>query len=147
MADRHTFFGNSVTLPTSYSPLPDGPNNGAPANRRQHKKGLLIFSGLLAIVLLAAIFTTWEPNLRSNQNDSLLAVSKEPTAIKSQKLVPLSRGKSAGVSEKSNPLTLDPNFPWNNSVLSWQRTAFHFQPERNWMNGTFLLLSFSVFTF
>jgi hypothetical protein len=20
--------------------------------------------------------------------------------------------------------------------LSWQRTAFHFQPEQNWMNGT-----------
>ncbi|XP_050228908.1 acid beta-fructofuranosidase-like [Mercurialis annua] len=24
--------------------------------------------------------------------------------------------------------------PWNDAMLSWQRTAFHFQPEKNWMN-------------
>ncbi|CAN1333327.1 Acid beta-fructofuranosidase [Linum perenne] len=55
-----------------------------------------------------------------------------------------SRGKSAGVSEKSNILLRrgkkvlggedGEEFPWNNSMLSWQRTAFHFQPEKNWMN-------------
>jgi hypothetical protein len=38
-------------------------------------------------------------------------------------------------------------FPWSNAMLQWQRTGFHFQPEMNWMNGTFmhpLHLSFFV---
>ncbi|VAI68180.1 unnamed protein product [Triticum turgidum subsp. durum] len=26
-------------------------------------------------------------------------------------------------------------FPWSNAMLQWQRTGFHFQPEKNWMNG------------
>lgn len=149
MADKmaglnQTFFGNSVILPTSYGPLPDGPSNGAPVNRRQEKK-LLIFSGLLAIALLAAILNTWKPNFHAIQNGYLLSSSsKEPKDTKAQKLVPLSRGKPVGVSEKSNRLPVDPNFPdfpWNNSMLSWQRTAFHFQPEKNWMNGTFIIHS------
>ncbi|VAI68177.1 unnamed protein product [Triticum turgidum subsp. durum] len=25
-------------------------------------------------------------------------------------------------------------FPWSNAMLQWQRTGFHFQPEKNWMN-------------
>nr|3UGF_A Chain A, Sucrose:(Sucrose/fructan) 6-fructosyltransferase [Pachysandra terminalis]3UGF_B Chain B, Sucrose:(Sucrose/fructan) 6-fructosyltransferase [Pachysandra terminalis]3UGG_A Chain A, Sucrose:(Sucrose/fructan) 6-fructosyltransferase [Pachysandra terminalis]3UGG_B Chain B, Sucrose:(Sucrose/fructan) 6-fructosyltransferase [Pachysandra terminalis]3UGH_A Chain A, Sucrose:(Sucrose/fructan) 6-fructosyltransferase [Pachysandra terminalis]3UGH_B Chain B, Sucrose:(Sucrose/fructan) 6-fructosyltran len=25
-------------------------------------------------------------------------------------------------------------YPWSNAQLSWQRTAFHFQPERSWMS-------------
>lgn len=25
-------------------------------------------------------------------------------------------------------------YPWTNNMLSWQRTGFHFQPEKNWMN-------------
>lgn len=41
----------------------------------------------------------------------------------------------AGVSEKRNFRKTEP-FAWNNTMLSWQRTAFHFQPEKNWMNGT-----------
>ncbi|CAN6855941.1 hypothetical protein HID58_085418 [Brassica napus] len=40
----------------------------------------------------------------------------------------------AGVSEKRNFRKTEP-FAWNNTMLSWQRTAFHFQPEKNWMNG------------
>jgi beta-fructofuranosidase len=49
-----------------------------------------------------------------------------------------SRGVSAGVSEKANVNLKGAqvkDYPWNNSMLSWQRTAFHFQPEENWMNG------------
>jgi hypothetical protein len=26
-------------------------------------------------------------------------------------------------------------FPWSNKMLQWQRTGFHFQPEKNYMNG------------
>ncbi|QHO19881.1 hypothetical protein HN873_035984 [Arachis hypogaea] len=48
----------------------------------------------------------------------------------------LSRGVSAGVSEKTNRHLGAKPFPgWSNTMLSWQRTAFHFQPDKNWMNG------------
>jgi hypothetical protein len=26
-------------------------------------------------------------------------------------------------------------FPWSNAMLQWQRTGYHFQPEKNYMNG------------
>ncbi|KAL8135266.1 hypothetical protein AgCh_010071 [Apium graveolens] len=25
--------------------------------------------------------------------------------------------------------------PWGNEMLHWQRTSYHFQPQKNWMNG------------
>ncbi|MED6133490.1 hypothetical protein PIB30_028671 [Stylosanthes scabra] len=58
----------------------------------------------------------------------------------------VSRGVVAGVSEKSNRLLGGKTFPgWTNSMLSWQRTAFHFQPEKNWMNGIVTLSSLHTF--
>ncbi|XP_020587235.1 6(G)-fructosyltransferase-like isoform X2 [Phalaenopsis equestris] len=60
---------------------------------------------------------------------------------------PVSRGLLLGVSEKSSGvgvgvgvgaglLTGDrTSYPWTNDMLQWQRTGFHFQPLRNWMNG------------
>ncbi|KAL1324805.1 acid beta-fructofuranosidase 1, vacuolar [Arachis ipaensis] len=46
------------------------------------------------------------------------------------------RGVAEGVSAKSNSFLSEttPSYNWTNAMLSWQRTAFHFQPERNWMN-------------
>ncbi|RWV97478.1 hypothetical protein GW17_00039729, partial [Ensete ventricosum] len=54
----------------------------------------------------------------------------------------ISRGPAEGVSEKSSMglLRSSPSYPWTNSMLLWQRTAFHFQPQKNWMNGQHLLL-------
>ncbi|KAK8686425.1 hypothetical protein V6N13_125450 [Hibiscus sabdariffa] len=46
------------------------------------------------------------------------------------------RGVAEGVSAKSNPSLLNhPPFNWTNDMLSWQRSTFHFQPQKNWMNG------------
>lgn len=48
----------------------------------------------------------------------------------------LPRGVAEGVSPKSNPsLSFKDAFNWTNAMFSWQRTAFHFQPQNNWMNG------------
>lgn len=66
---------------------------------------------------------------------------QSPTSLPSSKWYPVSRGVSSGVSEKSLNLLFageggaSEAFPWDNSMLSWQRTSFHFQPEKNWMNG------------
>ncbi|GMY30075.1 acid beta-fructofuranosidase [Fagus crenata] len=127
------------SLPCSYSPLPNGPDTiEAPlAKRRPPKKAtLIIFSGLLLLALFLAITIAGHhrnPYIHANENnESLLATSKP-----SEPVLPASRGVSAGVSEKSNRVFSGHNvveFPWNNSMLSWQRTSFHFQPEKNWMN-------------
>ncbi|KAG0491924.1 hypothetical protein HPP92_005322 [Vanilla planifolia] len=53
---------------------------------------------------------------------------------------PVSRGPVLGVSEKASggsaSLLLGGHggYPWTNDMLHWQRTGFHFQPPRNWMN-------------
>lgn len=127
------------SLPCSYSPLPNGPDTiEAPlAKRRPLKKAtLIIFSGLLLLALFLAITIAGHhrnPYIHANENnESLLATSKPLEPV-----LPASRGVSAGVSEKSNRVFSGHNvveFPWNNSMLSWQRTSFHFQPEKNWMN-------------
>ncbi|BAT75877.1 Acid beta-fructofuranosidase [Vigna angularis] len=65
---------------------------------------------------------------------------QSPTSLLSSQWYPVSRGVSSGVSEKSSNLLFASEggaseaFPWDNSMLSWQRTSFHFQPEKNWMN-------------
>ncbi|VAH49964.1 unnamed protein product [Triticum turgidum subsp. durum] len=51
--------------------------------------------------------------------------------------VAASRGAVQGVSEKSTASALlgGGAYDWTNAMLAWQRTAFHFQPQKNWMNG------------
>lgn len=119
-------------LPVSnsgYTPLPDGSNPTAdPVTRRRYIKACLaVISGILAISLFLALI-----DYRGSDNVNAGSLS----AKKPEYLQPPTRGPAAGVSEKVN-LGFSGNlqsFPWNNSMLSWQRTAFHFQPEKNWMN-------------
>ncbi|KAL5551113.1 hypothetical protein UlMin_001289 [Ulmus minor] len=90
------------------------------------------------IALLAAIIGSKDPQTYAGPN-GFLSTSNDhsPAAAKPETIRPSSRGVSAGVSDKSNRILAGGNvqdFPWNNSMLSWQRTAFHFQPEKNWMN-------------
>lgn len=142
-------------LPCSYIPVPDGPHSDPAEPRRKAKEVLVIFCVLLALVSLVAF-----NGYRAHSNDVSLLL---PTLLTTPKLneielsspitetIPrstcdaVSRGVSSGVSEKSNRLLNSNNvngngesYPWNNSMLSWQRTAYHFQPENNWMNGNFL---------
>ncbi|KAL2595218.1 hypothetical protein AAZV13_11G028100 [Glycine max] len=136
-------------LPCSnYIPLPDGTHFPAEEAPREL---LVIFCGLLVLVSLVAF-----NGYRAHPNDHHHVSSSLPTTLLtvtpnelelSPDTVPcstsettVSRGLSAGVSEKSSWQLNSNNgsgesYPWNNSVLSWQRTAYHFQPEKNWMNG------------
>lgn len=157
MVDTQPFLPSSsenIILPVSYSPLHDGTQ---PDRRRRPTKGLVaVVCGLCMVALMAAIIGSKidrQQVLRHHHHDrditngtlsssssSTKTTLRETPATTTEK--PLSRGVSAGVSEKTNRLVgaaggNSPAFPWNNSMLSWQRTAFHFQPEKNWMNGTF----------
>lgn len=112
-------------------------SDGAPANqRRPVKEVLIVFSGLLMVALLVVIIGSQQPDFNAE-------LPNEPVAM--------SRGKSAGVSEKTNHRLFSgvnvQDFPWDNSMLSWQRTAYHFQPQNNWMNGTLPFITFSFASF
>ncbi|CAN1748073.1 Acid beta-fructofuranosidase [Linum perenne] len=97
------------------------PTNQPLSSSRSSKKILLaVFGGIFVVCLLLAGGEFDKSGLGS-------AISSPAAAV--------SRGKSEGVSEKANiPEHQLLDFPWNNSMLSWQRTAFHFQPEKNWIN-------------
>ncbi|XP_057774485.1 beta-fructofuranosidase, soluble isoenzyme I-like isoform X2 [Salvia miltiorrhiza] len=108
---------------TSYLPIPAGPNQPRPRPSTKLLSAILFSSFLLISLLL--LFTNHTAPSQVKLNDAAAAPHTP------------SRGVSQGVSEKvfrqvsANGLT----FPWNSVMLSWQRTAFHFQPEQNWMNG------------
>ncbi|GLT47195.1 hypothetical protein SLA2020_209070 [Shorea laevis] len=128
-------------LPVSnpgYTPLPDDANPiGTPVTRRRPiSLYVAVVSGLLALGLFVALIGyrgSDNVQVHGNESGSLAASSGQPEIVR-----PVSRGPAAGVSEKANRHFADVgrlrSFPWNNSMLSWQRTAFHFQPEKNWMN-------------
>lgn len=92
------------------------------SRRRPIKVYLAVFSSLILIALYVAFNVT---------DDG----STDETATES-------RTRLAGVSDKTNEwFWRESNdrkreaFPWNDNMLSWQRSAFHFQPEKNYMNG------------
>nr|AKJ70978.1 soluble acid invertase 2 [Dimocarpus longan] len=128
----------SHLLARYYTPLPEHPSaRGPPATLRRSLKGFasilasVIF--LLSLVGLIIINQSQQPlqNPSSNANiPSLLS----PLPSSFSRRVP--RGVEEGVSAKSNPSPLDEesSYNWTNAMFSWQRTSFHFQPMRNWMN-------------
>ncbi|WZZ13019.1 hypothetical protein YC2023_106108 [Brassica napus] len=110
--------------------LSESSSNSIPETRRRKptKVHLVVYSGFLLIALyITLIVTHTRPVSTKGANDEKTVAS---------------RARLAGVSEKSNEhiwkMSDDREgeaFAWNNTMLSWQRTAFHFQPEKNWMNG------------
>lgn len=123
-----------------YTPLLNGSSN----NHRREL--LLVFSGLLLLASIIAFsgyrggfINSREPHadVSSSSSSSASDEAAKPSAV--------SRGVSSGVSEKSNTFLSGKvvgeaeSFPWDNTMLSWQRTAFHFQPEKNWMNGSIFI--------
>ncbi|CAH1415639.1 unnamed protein product [Lactuca virosa] len=121
-------------LPYSYAPLPDGeqPAGNDRTIRPSRKTALFLVSVFLAVAFLVALFAGNRPMLLKNLNTSPVP----STAATPEKVTPLSRGLDKGVSEKSFHPLLGANnsYPWSNDMLEWQRTAFHFQPKKNWMN-------------
>lgn len=140
MVDHRVNISNNKT----YEPLLDSPSTPRSNGRNQTKLILVALCGLLMVgFLLASIdcnggFSGFIARTDDDEYDASLPLFQErPISYLTTPHVPMSRGVSAGVSEKSNKKLLGStaSFPWNNSMLSWQRTAFHFQPEKNWMNG------------
>ena len=117
-----------------YAPLPDHPSSGgAPATRRRPLKSFAaIFASVVFLLSLVTLIInqSQEPLLTPNRAPSPSRTSKPASFSNAQ------RGVAEGVSAKSNPsLSDEVSFNWTNAMFSWQRSAYHFQPEKNWMNG------------
>ncbi|XP_020546920.1 beta-fructofuranosidase, soluble isoenzyme I-like isoform X1 [Sesamum indicum] len=95
-----------MATPSSHAPPSYSP---IPASSRRFKKQLLpsiLYSSILLLPLV------------------LVIVNRRPEGVSQVPPEKVSRLISHG------GLT----FSWTNIMLSWQRTAYHFQPEKNWMN-------------
>nr|AAL05427.2 vacuolar acid invertase [Prunus cerasus] len=123
------------TNTTSYTPLPGDPFlSGPPETPRRPLKGFaVIFASVIFLMSLVALIINQGPPQQDghhHEKQSASTASSETTSFSR-----LPRGIAQGVSAKSNPSFSDESsYNWTNAMLSWQRTAFHFQPERNWMN-------------
>ncbi|XP_044955906.1 sucrose:sucrose 1-fructosyltransferase-like [Hordeum vulgare subsp. vulgare] len=111
-----------ILIPGTYEPLPFADANGQddrPTSggvRWRAWAAALAASAVAMLVVAAAVFG---------------ARRVDPDAVASS--VPAT--SEHGVSEKT-PGTYSGNggYPWSNAMLQWQRTGFHFQPEKNYMN-------------
>lgn len=102
-----------------------------PVSPRRPLKGfaVILASVLFLVSLVALILNQSQQPIDTPDN----AQGPLPSNIS----IPLARGVAQGVSAKSNPSFSghEVSYNWTNAMLSWQRTAYHFQPETNWMNG------------
>lgn len=126
-----------TTITPSYDPLPDHPDAaGSPSSQRRLPIKVLssiLLSFLLVSSFIALIFNPQEaavPQAATTGNGNTHLSSESPETFQS-------RGVLQGVSDKTFRLFSDADveiYPWTNVMLSWQRTSYHFQPEKNWMN-------------
>ncbi|RWR89268.1 Glycoside hydrolase [Cinnamomum micranthum f. kanehirae] len=129
---------NSVLIPcfaassSSYSPLPD--DREVSPNRWRSIKPFL-FSIVLSLSAAVLLLLMAQGLSESEHQQRRVLLVEDASSRPVTRVLP--RGVAEGVSAKSVLMFLNPNetYPWTNSMLRWQRTAFHFQPEKNWMNG------------
>ncbi|KAL0452571.1 UNVERIFIED_CONTAM: Beta-fructofuranosidase, soluble isoenzyme I [Sesamum latifolium] len=129
---------DDLEVATSYAPIPAGPHPTSSAAEHRRPKKLLasiLFSSFLLLSLVVLILNQRPAKLDTVETTPSTSVNDFSPARPLTE--PPSRGVSMGASEKvfrrvsGGELT----FSWSNVMLSWQRTAYHFQPEKNWMNG------------
>ncbi|CAA6656196.1 unnamed protein product [Spirodela intermedia] len=123
-------------LPWSYAPLPDGEEEHLAVSPSRPRPLIFVLRALsvafAGVFLLAAALGLTAGGWRESG----------PQRPPELRLPAVSRGPALGVSEKASGVLLGaaaPRYTWTNAMLLWQRTAFHFQPEKNWMNGSSLL--------
>ncbi|KAG6525598.1 hypothetical protein ZIOFF_015560 [Zingiber officinale] len=120
---------------SSYPPLlhPNPTAPPSPTNKTQFRRLSVEAAAVLILCLLALAYDGAGRPARSSAPAAIHGARRTEQA----RSLPLSRGPARGVSEKSTASRLfsSHSFRWSDSMLRWQRTAFHFQPEKNWMNG------------
>ncbi|KAM3248120.1 acid beta-fructofuranosidase AIV-18 [Capsicum annuum] len=114
------------TSTTHYTFLPGQPDSG-------HRKSIKVVS----VILLSSFFLLYLAAFVILNNQPPNLQNKSPSASETLTPATPSRGVSQGVSEKTFKDvsgTSQVSYAWSNAMLNWQRTAYHFQPQKNWMN-------------
>lgn len=94
------------------------------------------------------IFVTFGSILFLMSMLALIIINQTQNPLENLERQELARGVAQGVSPKSNSYDFHKvSYNWTDAMFSWQRTAFHFQPQKNWMNGKSTLPYFFLFTF
>ncbi|KAM0823258.1 hypothetical protein ACQ4PT_070984 [Festuca glaucescens] len=131
----------ALPLPYSYAALPDDAE--AAVVGRGRRTGPLFAALLLTLAaVLLAIVALAGVRLVGELPAGGVVEPNHPMEVMD---VRGSRGPESGVSEKTSGAASESGgmlgadagsnaFPWSNAMLQWQRTGFHFQPEKNWMN-------------
>ncbi|KAE8703460.1 Detected protein of confused Function [Hibiscus syriacus] len=102
-------------------------SSARPRPRRPLSGCSVIFGSVVFLILFLTLITNQSPGPSASPGGETEA---SPSARP--------RGIVEGVSAKSNPCVLDKVwFNWTNAMFYWQRSAYHFQPQMNWMNGPF----------
>ncbi|KAF3774954.1 Beta-fructofuranosidase soluble isoenzyme I [Nymphaea thermarum] len=129
MAEIQAHEGLGQENPHPYTPLlaDRRPTVSSPQRRPVQVLASVLFAvvGLSGLLVICKIQSSRQPLVVEEKDDR-----REPLAF-----WPVSRGKPEGVSEKASLIWPSPSFTWTNAMLAWQRTSYHFQPEKNWMNG------------
>ncbi|KAL6986068.1 beta-fructofuranosidase [Sarracenia purpurea var. burkii] len=118
----------TVNSPYWYVQLPEAADSGELQTNLggPTKTFSALITGLLVLGTLVAL-VAWM--------GSSGLVRGPPTTLETIKSSSM-RGVPEGVSAKSHGVHLGtPSYPWTKRMLAWQRTTFHFQPTKNWMNG------------
>ncbi|CAI9092056.1 OLC1v1027204C2 [Oldenlandia corymbosa var. corymbosa] len=132
-------------LAVSYAPLLDQSTSDHPPSVPHSKRRVKVLVGIFisSLFLLTSVLTIFlgspEESQLKTEGINAGGLGKpfpSSSSVSPRSLNPVSTGVSHGVSEKTFRGVSDPNdvYPWTNAMLSWQRTSYHFQPERNWMN-------------
>ncbi|KAL0382289.1 UNVERIFIED_CONTAM: Beta-fructofuranosidase, soluble isoenzyme I [Sesamum calycinum] len=121
----------------SFHPIPA-------AEPRRFKKQLLpsiLFSSIVLLPLVLVIVNK-RPAKLMNSCDNHVETTPSTSVDDLSPARPLTEPPSEGVSQVASEKVFRQvssdgglTFYWSNVMLSWQRTAYHFQPEKNWMNG------------
>lgn len=130
-------------VPYTHLPESDNDSGNTPARcRKTNRSTFIILTGLVAFLLFFVA-------VKYGNNDGTDDIIPGPVPphetvcnMIGSNLMPLTtmrtvaRGVEEGVSAKSHGHFLGVRpFPWTQKMLAWQRTSFHFQPKKNWMNG------------
>ncbi|XP_057528188.1 beta-fructofuranosidase, soluble isoenzyme I-like isoform X2 [Amaranthus tricolor] len=113
---------NQPLLRVKPDPNPSQPNSST------HKPIKRIAILTLSLIFILVIVSLPSDNQKVSEKASEKVSEISPTII--------SRGKREGVSEKVYRGERDGlSYEWTNDMLLWQRSGYHFQPQKNWMNG------------
>lgn len=134
VADPTTLDGGGARRPLLPETDPRGRAAAGAEQKRPPATPTVLTAVVSAVLLLVLVAVTVLASQHVDGQAGGVPAGEDAVVVE----VAASRGVAEGVSEKSTAPLLGSgalqDFSWTNAMLAWQRTAFHFQPPKNWMN-------------